>query len=200
MLRVRAVHRSMQSSSCTSIDPFHLGTILKWVGIALLPVFLLPLVTLILPGLVEKLARRISAVIDMASGFALGGAIACALALVMFQLSVVVLRYTYGISFTWLNELVIYAFAAMFMLGPPPRCAMTAMSASTSCARASAPMAATGSSWRASISSSFPSVSASSARANRALPAPGHCSRAPPSPMACLSSTCSRRWCRPLPC
>jgi TRAP-type mannitol/chloroaromatic compound transport system permease small subunit len=35
----------------------------------------------------------------------------------MFQLSVVVLRYTYGISFTWLNELVIYAFAAMFMLG-----------------------------------------------------------------------------------
>ena len=102
------------------MDPaffLHLGTILKWVGIALLPVFLLPLVTLVLPNLVEGISKRVSAIIDAVSGIALGGAIASALLLVMFQLTVVVLRYTYGISFTWLNELVIYAFAAMFMLG-----------------------------------------------------------------------------------
>ncbi|KCZ90130.1 TRAP transporter small permease subunit [Hyphomonas jannaschiana] len=102
------------------MDPaffLHLGAILKWVGIALLPVFLLPLITLVVPGLVEGLSKRVSATIDAISGIALGGAIASALLLVLFQLSVVVLRYTYGISFTWLNELVIYAFAAMFMLG-----------------------------------------------------------------------------------
>jgi TRAP-type mannitol/chloroaromatic compound transport system permease small subunit len=102
------------------MDPaffLQLGTFLKWGGIALLPVFLLPLITLIVPGLVEDFAKRVSAVIDRISGFAFGGAMVSALALVMIQLAVVVLRYTYGISFTWLNELVIYAFAAMFMLG-----------------------------------------------------------------------------------
>jgi TRAP-type mannitol/chloroaromatic compound transport system permease small subunit len=102
------------------MDPaffLQLGTFLKWGGIALLPLFLLPLVTLVVPGLVEDFAKRLSAVIDRISGFAFGGAMVSALALVMIQLAVVVLRYTYGISFTWLNELVIYAFAAMFMLG-----------------------------------------------------------------------------------
>jgi len=102
------------------MDPaffLQLGTFLKWGGIALLPLFLLPLVALVVPGLVEDFAKRVSAVIDRISGFAFGGAMVSALALVMIQLAVVVLRYTYGISFTWLNELVIYAFAAMFMLG-----------------------------------------------------------------------------------
>ncbi|HPF24528.1 MAG TPA: TRAP transporter small permease subunit [Hyphomonas sp.] len=102
------------------MDPaffLQLGTVLKWVGIALLPLFLLPLVTLVLPGLFERLAKRVSSLIDKVSGVALGAAIFCAIALVLFQLVVVVLRYTYGISYTWLNELVIYAFAAMFMLG-----------------------------------------------------------------------------------
>lgn len=102
------------------MDPaffLHLGAALKWVGITLLPLFLLPLVTLILPGLAEGLAKRVSGAIDRISSLALGGAIFSAVALVLFQLTVVVLRYTYGISFTWLNELVIYAFAAMFMLG-----------------------------------------------------------------------------------
>lgn len=102
------------------MDPaffLHLGTFLKWVGIALLPMFLIPLATLVLPGPLEGLARRLKGAIDQISGYALGGAILSAIALVMFQLFVVVLRYTYGISYTWLNELVIYAFAAMFMLG-----------------------------------------------------------------------------------
>jgi len=102
------------------MDPaffLQLGTVLKWVGIALLPLFLLPLVTLVVPGPVERLARRVSGAIDRISGVALGGAILAAILLVLFQLAVVVLRYAYGISFTWLNELVIYAFAAMFMLG-----------------------------------------------------------------------------------
>ena len=102
------------------MDPaffLHIGTILKWAGIALLPLFLLPLITLVLPNLVEGISKRVSGLIDAISGVALGGAIASALLLVLFQLSVVVLRYTYGISFTWLNELVIYTFAAMFMLG-----------------------------------------------------------------------------------
>ncbi|MCA8901893.1 MAG: TRAP transporter small permease subunit [Hyphomonas sp.] len=102
------------------MDPaffLHLGTVLKWMGIASLPLFLLPLVALVVPGPVEGFSRRVSALIDRATGYAGGAAIASALLLVFFQLLVVVLRYAFGISFTWLNELVIYAFAAMFMLG-----------------------------------------------------------------------------------
>ncbi|MCA8897281.1 MAG: TRAP transporter small permease, partial [Hyphomonas sp.] len=94
-----------------------IGGALKWVGIVLLPLFLLPLATLIAPGAVEGIAKRLIALIDRLTGYAGGAAIASALLLVFFQLVVVVLRYAFGVSFTWLNELVIYAFAAMFMLG-----------------------------------------------------------------------------------
>ncbi len=94
-----------------------LGTALKWVGIGLLPVFALPLVVLATPRLVDGLAKRISRGIDSVSGFALGGAMASGLILIFAQLAVVMLRYAFGLSFTWLSEIVTYAFAAMFMLG-----------------------------------------------------------------------------------
>ncbi|HAQ75229.1 MAG TPA: TRAP transporter permease DctQ, partial [Hyphomonas sp.] len=64
-----------------------------------------------------RIAKWLSARIDAVSGWALGGAIAGAIILVGAQLLVVLLRYAFGLSFTWLNEIVIYAFAAMFMLG-----------------------------------------------------------------------------------
>ena len=94
-----------------------LGTVLKWVGIATLPLFLLPLIVLSVPRLADGLAKRLIAVIDRISGSALGVAMVCGVLLVFLQLIVVLLRYAFGLSFTWLNEAVIYAFAAMFMIG-----------------------------------------------------------------------------------
>ena len=94
-----------------------LGTVLKWVGIATLPLFLLPLIVLSVPRLADGLAKRLIAVIDRISGSALGIAMVCGVLLVFLQLIVVLLRYAFGLSFTWLNEAVIYAFAAMFMIG-----------------------------------------------------------------------------------
>ncbi|MBA3067125.1 MAG: TRAP transporter small permease subunit [Hyphomonas sp.] len=94
-----------------------LGTGLKWVGLALLPLFALPLIALALPGLLDGAAKRLSALIDRLSGAALGAAMVSGLILLFAQLSVVVLRYAFGLSFTWLSEVVMYAFAAMFMLG-----------------------------------------------------------------------------------
>ena len=84
-----------------------LGGALKWLGLALSPLLLLPLIVTIWPDPVERIAKWLSARIDAVSGWALVGA----------QLLVVLLRYAFGLSFTWLNEIVIYAFAAMFMLG-----------------------------------------------------------------------------------
>lgn len=94
-----------------------IGTGLKWLGIASLPLFLTPLIAVSAPGLIDRFALRLSALIDRVSGFALGAAIFSALVLVFAQLGVVFLRYAFSLSFSWLNETVTYAFAAMFMLG-----------------------------------------------------------------------------------
>lgn len=94
-----------------------LGTAFKWAGIVCLPLFALPLVILAFPKVLDAFARRVIAFIDAASGFALGASMVSALILVFSQLAVVVLRYAFGLSFTWLSEIVMYAFAAMFMLG-----------------------------------------------------------------------------------
>ncbi len=94
-----------------------LGTALKWAGIALLPLFALPLIVLVLPKLADGLAKRVISLLDALSGGALGIAMACGVALIFLQLIVVLLRYAFGLSFTWLSEAIMYAFAAMFMLG-----------------------------------------------------------------------------------
>ena len=94
-----------------------LGAFLKWIGIVLLPVFLLPLLTLALPRPFTSLSRALYPQIDRATRWALYAAIACAIALVLIQLAVVVASYVFALSWTWLSEAVIYAFAAVFMLG-----------------------------------------------------------------------------------
>lgn len=102
------------------IDPgifLLIGAWLKVIGILCLPFFLVPLIALAVPGWLEGLAKRMIAGLDALSGAALNGAIFSALLLVVSQLAVVILRYAFGLSFTWLSEIVIYAFAAMFMLG-----------------------------------------------------------------------------------
>ena len=102
------------------IDPgifLLIGAWLKVVGVLCLPFFLVPLVALAVPGLLDGLAKRMIRVLDALSGGALNAAIFSALLLVVSQLAVVILRYAFGLSFTWLSEIVIYAFAAMFMLG-----------------------------------------------------------------------------------
>jgi TRAP-type mannitol/chloroaromatic compound transport system permease small subunit len=93
------------------------GTALKWLGMAALPLFAIPLFVLAVPGPMDKFARWLVACIDRITGAALGLANVSALILIVSQLAVVILRYAFGMSFTWLSEIVIYAFAAMFMLG-----------------------------------------------------------------------------------
>ncbi|MEL7128790.1 MAG: TRAP transporter small permease subunit, partial [Pseudomonadota bacterium] len=65
---------------------------------------------------VRHMAHQVSHCIDRLSGGALTAAIAMALVMMFAQLAVVIARYAFGLAFTWLNEIVIYAFAAMFLL------------------------------------------------------------------------------------
>jgi TRAP-type mannitol/chloroaromatic compound transport system permease small subunit len=98
-------------------DFLTLGAGLKTLGTLLLPVFALPLVVLAFPGPLDRAALRLFGAIERVTGVALGLAVACGLLLLFATLAVVVLRYAFGLSFTWLNEIMTYAFAAMFMLG-----------------------------------------------------------------------------------
>lgn len=93
-----------------------LGTGLKWLGFGLSPLLLLPLAVLFIPGLLRPLADGLIAVLDRISSATLGAAMVCAVIVVFAQLCVVLARYVFGLSFSWLNETVIYAFAAMFLL------------------------------------------------------------------------------------
>ena len=93
------------------------GTILRYAGYALLPLLLFPLVILIVPKPLAGLASGLSKLLDRISGFAMGLAVFAAFAIILIQLAAVLLRYVFGLSFSWMNDSVIFAFAMIFMLG-----------------------------------------------------------------------------------
>lgn len=93
------------------------GTGLRYAGYVLAPLLLLPLLLLVLPGPVRKPAKKLSALLDRVSGIGMGFALAAAFSIILIQLAAVLLRYVFGLSFSWLNDSVIFTFAMMFMLG-----------------------------------------------------------------------------------
>ncbi|MEM9937870.1 MAG: TRAP transporter small permease subunit [Pseudomonadota bacterium] len=94
-----------------------MGTVLRYAGYAALPVLLLPLLVLVIPGLVGRFAGGLSKVLDRVSGYALAVAMTAAFVIIVIQLAAVLLRYVFGLSFSWLNDSVIFSFATIFMLG-----------------------------------------------------------------------------------
>ncbi len=93
------------------------GTGLRWLGLGLLPLGLLPLLTLALPKQVGGISKTISSLLDRLSGAAMKVAIVAAFLIILIQLAAVLLRYVFGLSFSWMTDSVIFAFAAIFMLG-----------------------------------------------------------------------------------
>ena len=94
-----------------------IGRVLNYAGLVLAFVLILPLLTLVLPGLVAGLSKGLARLIDKAMSGALAVAIFATVFLVFAQLIGVVTSYSLGLNWTWLSELVIYAFATMFMFG-----------------------------------------------------------------------------------
>jgi len=78
---------------------------------------ILPLLVLAVPGVFGSPAKVLSSILDRVSGAALIAAMVFAFAIILIQLAAVVLRYVYGLSFSWLNDSVIFSFASIFMLG-----------------------------------------------------------------------------------
>lgn len=93
------------------------GTGLRFAGYGLAPLLLLPLLILAAPKPLSGLSDKLSQILDRISGVALGFALAAAFLIILIQLAAVLLRYVFGLSFSWLNDSVIFTFAMMFMLG-----------------------------------------------------------------------------------
>ena len=93
------------------------GTGLRFAGYGLLPLLLLPLAILAIPKPLGGLSEKLSVGIDRISGVAMGFALTAGFLIILIQLAAVLLRYVFGLSFSWLNDSVIFTFAMMFMLG-----------------------------------------------------------------------------------
>ncbi|MEM9374697.1 MAG: TRAP transporter small permease subunit [Pseudomonadota bacterium] len=93
------------------------GTGLRYAGYALLPLLVLPLLVLLLPKSLQRPADGLRWVLDRTSGLAMGFAVSAAFLIILIQLCAVLLRYVFGLSFSWLNDSVIFTFAMIFMLG-----------------------------------------------------------------------------------
>lgn len=97
-----------------------LGTLLKWAGWLAAPAFLLPFLVLLRPGLAAPIGAGLVRALDQVSGAALRVAAACAVLILVSQMAVVIARYVFGLSFSWLDETVVYAYAALFLLAAAP--------------------------------------------------------------------------------
>lgn len=93
------------------------GTVLRYAGYAALPFLILPFLTLALPQRLGGLSVRLADGLDRVSGVAMAAATVAAIAIIFIQLAAVLLRYVFGLSFSWLNDSVIFTFAMIFMLG-----------------------------------------------------------------------------------
>lgn len=60
---------------------------------------------------------RLVDALDRVNHWVGGGVRFFALAMVLLQFGLVLLRYVFGVSFVWLNESVLYLHSALFMLG-----------------------------------------------------------------------------------
>ncbi|CAI8312824.1 MAG: TRAP transporter permease DctQ [Hyphomonadaceae bacterium] len=94
-----------------------IGTGLTWLGLALLPFILWPLLVLILPRLLNRIAGRLIKWQDALSDIMIAVAASLAFIIILIQLLSVLLRYVFGLSFSWLTDSIIFSFASIFMLG-----------------------------------------------------------------------------------
>ena len=93
-----------------------LGTALKWLGFAITPLLLLPFVLLISPTFLPRFTQRLIGLLDRISDAALSIANWLAGLMVATQILVIFGRYIFDWSASWANEIVIYCFAALFLL------------------------------------------------------------------------------------
>ena len=93
-----------------------IGTALKWVGFALSPLLILPLLILISPSTFGRPSNALSAGLDRVSSASLTLANGLAILMVLTQILVIIGRYIFDWSASWANETVVYCFAAVFLL------------------------------------------------------------------------------------
>ncbi len=94
-----------------------IGALLSQIGKAALFAALLPILILIFPAYFAKPGEVVVTWLDKASGWAMRVAMIASFLIILFQLAAVLLRYVFGLSFSWMTDSIIFAFATIFMLG-----------------------------------------------------------------------------------
>ena len=93
-----------------------LGTVIKWIGFALSPLLLLPLIIVISPKPLIRAGQTLCRILDGISHSALTIANVLAVLMVITQILVIIGRYIFDWSATWANDIITYSFAALFLL------------------------------------------------------------------------------------
>lgn len=70
-----------------------------------------------LPDGLSKAGRLLSKGLDHIANSAMWIAMSVAMLIILIQLAAVMLRYLFGISLSWMTDSIVFAFAAIFMLG-----------------------------------------------------------------------------------
>lgn len=95
------------------------GSLLKGIGLFASPVLLLPLFVLVAGKALQPIADTLSNALDALSSGAMTIARTAAVIIIVNQLLIIIGRYVFGWSASWLNETVIYGFATIFLLAAP---------------------------------------------------------------------------------
>lgn len=82
-----------------------------------LTIFGLSAVAAFLPDGLSKAGRLLSKGLDHIANSAMWIAMSVAMLIILIQLAAVMLRYLFGISLSWMTDSIVFAFAAIFMLG-----------------------------------------------------------------------------------
>ncbi|MEM9054148.1 MAG: TRAP transporter small permease subunit [Pseudomonadota bacterium] len=94
-----------------------LDLLLSWPGFAIVPLILFIIAVYAFPKRLNAAASVIISLFDRLSGFAMVGAASFAFLIILLQIMAVVLRYVFGLSFSWLTDSITFSFAGIFMLG-----------------------------------------------------------------------------------
>ena len=90
---------------------------LSWPGYLIVPLVLFIVLAYAFPYRLRRASQGLILFCDRLSGWSMRAAIFFAFVIIMIQIGAVLLRYVFGLSFSWLTDSIVFAFASIFMLG-----------------------------------------------------------------------------------
>lgn len=91
--------------------------LLSWPGYLIAPILAFIVLVYVFPNRLKQAAEAVCVGCDRLSGWSMRAAVVFAFLIIMIQIAAVLLRYVFGLSFSWLTDSIVFAFASIFTLG-----------------------------------------------------------------------------------